>query len=335
MKEKTRTYQNLINGEWISPQSMEYKESVNPSDYRDIIGYVPLSTKNDVDSAVQAAKQAFFSWGKLTGIARGEYLRKTADILEQRVDDIAETLTCEMGKTLVEAKAETLRGVDILRYYVSEGIRSIGDVIPSSDENALLFTSRVPVGVVGLITPWNFPIAIPVHKIAPALIYGNTVVIKSAFETTITAIKVMECFKDAGLPDGVLNLVSGRGSTIGNALCDHPDIKAISFTGSNDVGQRIALKAVQRGVKFQLEMGGKNPVIVTEHADLDLAAEMTVNGSMKSAGQKCTATSRAIVMKEVYEPFREKLIQKLKSITVGNALQVDSYMGACILPCSI
>ncbi|WMX58610.1 alpha-ketoglutaric semialdehyde dehydrogenase GucD [Peribacillus sp. R9-11] len=327
MKVKTRTYQNLINGEWVSPQSGELKESVNPSDNRDIVGYVPVSTKSDVDDAVHAAKQAFQTWRKLPGTARGEYLRKAADILEQRVDDIAKTLTREMGKTLIEAKAETLRGVDILRYYVSEGIRSIGEVIPSGDSEALLFTSRVPVGVVGLITPWNFPVAIPVHKIAPALVYGNTVVIKSAFETTITAIKVMECFKDAGLPDGVLNLVSGRGSTIGNALCDHPDIKAISFTGSNDVGKLIALKAVQRGAKFQLEMGGKNPVIVTEHADLDLAAEMTVNGSMKSAGQKCTATSRAIIVKEVYEPFREKIIQKIKNITVGNALQTGSYMG--------
>src|SRR5206468_332738 len=191
----------------------------------------------------------------------------------------------------------------------------------------LLFTTRVPLGVVGLITPWNFPVAIPVWKLAPALIYGNTVVIKPALETTITAIKVLECFKDAGFPPGVVNLVSGRGSVIGNTLSDHPDVKAISFTGSNEVGHVIASKTVQRGAKHQLEMGGKNPVIVTEHADLDLAAELTVSGSMKSTGQKCTATSRAIVVKEVYEAFRGKVIEKMQSIKVANGMQADSYMG--------
>ncbi|HJV44169.1 MAG TPA: aldehyde dehydrogenase family protein, partial [Bacillota bacterium] len=215
----------------------------------------------------------------------------------------------------------------ILRYYASEGMRSVGEVIPSSDAESLMFTTRVPVGVVGLITPWNFPVAIPVWKMAPALIYGNTVVMKPALEATITALKVFECFKDAGFPPGVVNLVSGRGSIIGNALCDHPDVKAISFTGSNEVGQFIASKAVQRGAKFQLEMGGKNPVIVTKSANLELAAELTVSGSMKSTGQKCTATSRAIVVKEVYDEFRERVIEKIQAIKVANGLQADSYMG--------
>jgi acyl-CoA reductase-like NAD-dependent aldehyde dehydrogenase len=327
IKSEVKTYQNLINGEWVTPQSDKFEASVNPTDYREIVGYVPLSTERDVNDAVQSAKTAFTDWQRLSGSTRGEYLRKTADIIEQRADDIAETLTREMGKTLIEAKGETLRAVAVLRYYSGEGVRSIGEVIPSSDEGALLFTTRVPLGVVGLITPWNFPVAIPVWKMAPALVYGNTVVLKSALETTVTAIKLLECFKEAGFPPGVVNLVSGRGSTIGNALCDHPDVKAISFTGSNEVGQSIALKAVQRGAKFQLEMGGKNPVIVTQHADLELAAELTVSGSMKSTGQKCTATSRAIVVKEVYEAFREKVIQKIKGIKVGNGLQADSYMG--------
>ncbi|RFU65123.1 alpha-ketoglutaric semialdehyde dehydrogenase GucD [Peribacillus glennii] len=327
MKVLSKTYENYINGKWKAPQSGGYKESISPSDKRDIVGYVPVSTIVDVDEAVRAGKQAQIAWRKLSGAARGEYLRKTADILEQRSDEIAETLTREMGKTLVEAKGETLRGVDILRYYANEGMRSIGEVIPSTDQDTLLFTTRAPLGVIGLITPWNFPVAIPVHKMAPALVYGNTIVIKSAFETTVTAIKLLECFIDAGFPPGVVNLVSGRGSTIGNALCEHPDIKAISFTGSNDVGQIIAAKAVKRGVKFQLEMGGKNPVIVTKHADLDLAADLTVSGSMKSAGQKCTATSRAIVVEEVYEAFRDKVLQRIQNIQVGNGLHADSYMG--------
>jgi alpha-ketoglutaric semialdehyde dehydrogenase len=327
MKIMAEQYGNFINGQWIAPQTGEFKESINPADKRDIVGYVPVSAVEDVDVAVRAAKQALADWRKFSGAARGEFLRKTADILEQRRDEIAEILTREMGKTLIDAKGELTRGVDVLRYYASEGVRSIGEVIPSTDQDTLLFTSRVPLGVVGLITPWNFPAMIPLHKMAPALVYGNTIVIKPAFETSITMIKVLGCFIDAGFPQGVVNLVSGRGSTIGNALCDHPDVKAISFTGSNEVGQVIAAKAVKRGVKFQLEMGGKNPVIVTKHADLDVAADLTVSGSMKMAGQKCTATSRAIVVAEVYEAFREKVIKRIKKIKVGNGLQADSYMG--------
>ncbi len=326
-KTEVKTYQNFIDGEWINPGSGKYHSSINPAIPEEIVGYVPLSNTNEVDEAVKAAKTAAKAWRKLSGTTRGDYLRKTADILEQRLDDVAETMTREMGKTLVEAKGETLRAIEALRYYSSEGVRAIGEVIPSNEEGAVLFTSRVPLGVVGLITPWNFPALIPAWKMAPALVYGNTVVIKPAIETTVTAIKVLECFVEAGFPPGVINLVSGRGSTVGNAICDHPDVKALSFTGSNDVGKIIATKAVQRGIKFQLEMGGKNPAIVTSDANLDLAAELVVNGSMKSSGQKCTATSRAIIIKDVYEPFREKVIQKLEEIKVGNGLEPDTYMG--------
>jgi len=327
VKSHAKTYQNRMNGQWVESSSGKVVASLNPADNRDIVGYVPMSAKEDVEQAVSAAKTAAKEWRKMSGPARGEFLRKTAEILEQRLDDIAETMTREMGKTLVEAKGETARAVAILRYYASEGMRAIGEVIPSSEEGAVLFTSRVPLGVVGLITPWNFPVAIPVWKMAPALVYGNTVVIKPALETTVTAIKVVECFVDAGLPAGVINLVSGSGSVIGNELSEHPDVKAISFTGSNQVGCLIASKALARGAKYQLEMGGKNPVIVTQSADLELAAELTVSGSMKSTGQKCTATSRAIVVKEVYDTFREKVIEKIKKIKVGNGLEPDTYMG--------
>lgn len=322
-----KTYRNLINGQWVESDSGKVKASLNPADYREIVGYVQMSTNKDIDNAVLSAHEASKVWRNTSGPARGEHLRKTADILEQRLDDIADTMTREMGKTLAESKGETARGVAILRYYAGEGMRSIGEVIPSNDEEALLFTTRVPLGVVGLITPWNFPIAIPIWKMAPALIYGNTIVIKPALETTVTATKVLECFVDAGFPDGVVNLVSGAGSVIGNALSDHPDVKAISFTGSNEVGRIIALKALTRGAKYQLEMGGKNPVIVTENANLDLAAELTVSGSMKSTGQKCTATSRAIVVKDVYDTFRTKVMDKMKLIKVGNGLDSDTYMG--------
>ncbi|RXT07901.1 alpha-ketoglutaric semialdehyde dehydrogenase GucD [Ammoniphilus sp. CFH 90114] len=327
VKTEVKTYQNLINGQWVDAQKQEVEKSINPADYREIVGYVPLSTAEDVDMAVKAAKSAFPHWSKLSGGARGDVLRKAADLMEQRVNDIAETLTREMGKTLAEAKGEVMRAVAILRYYSSEGMRSIGEVIPSNEEGTLLFTSRSPLGVVGLITPWNFPVAIPIWKMAPALIYGNTVVMKPALEATVTAMKVMECLQEAGFPPGVINVVSGSGSKVGNALTEHPDVKAISFTGSNQVGQLIALKALERGAKYQLEMGGKNPVVVTQNADLELAAELTVSGSMKSSGQKCTATSRAIVVKEVYDEFREKVLQKVKGIKVGNGLAADTYMG--------
>lgn len=327
VKTDIKTYKNLVNNEWIESSSGKVSPSTSPADTREVVGYVQLSEKSDVEKAVIAAKAAFSKWKKLSGPARGEYLRKAADILEQRVDDIGETMAREMGKTLLESKGEVSRGVAILRYYAGEGLRSIGDVIPSSDNDTLLFTSRVPHGVVGLITPWNFPVAIPIWKLAPALVCGNTVVIKPALETTVTAIKVIESLVDAGLPAGVVNLVSGSGSVIGNVICDHPDVKAISFTGSNTVGQSIALKALSRGAKYQLEMGGKNPVIVTEHANLDLAAELTISGAMKSTGQKCTATSRAIVVKEVYNAFREKILEKVQKIKVGNPLRNDTYMG--------
>jgi alpha-ketoglutaric semialdehyde dehydrogenase len=327
VKIDTKTYKNLVNNEWIESSSGKVSPSSSPTDTREIVGYVPLSDERDVEKAVDAAKAAFSGWKKLSGPARGEYLRKAADILEQRVNEIGETMAREMGKTLLESKGEVSRGAAILRYYAGEGLRSIGEVIPSSDTGTLLFTTRVPHGVAGLITPWNFPVAIPIWKLAPALVYGNTVVIKPALETTVTAIKVIECLVDAGFPAGVVNLVSGSGAVIGNALCEHPDVKAISFTGSNAVGRSIAHKALSRGAKYQLEMGGKNPVIVTEHADLDLAAELTVSGAMKSTGQKCTATSRAIVVKEVYHAFREKLLEKVQQIKVGNPLCKDTDMG--------
>jgi len=327
VKTSAMTYHNLIDGSWVQASTGKVEASVSPADTRDVVGFVPMSGKEEVEQAVSAAKAAAKGWRKLSAPARGEYLRKTADVLEQRIDEIAQTMTREMGKTLAEAKGETARAVAILRYYASEGMRAVGEVIPSVDESSLLLTSRVPLGVVGLITPWNFPVAIPVWKMAPALVYGNTVVIKPALETTVTAVKVLECFVDAGIPAGVVNLVSGSGSKVGDELCGHPDVKAISFTGSNEIGSLIASKAVARGAKYQLEMGGKNPVIVTESADLELAAELTVSGCMKSTGQKCTATSRAIVVKEVYDAFLEKVVEKIGKIKVGNPLEADTYMG--------
>ncbi|MED4697343.1 alpha-ketoglutaric semialdehyde dehydrogenase GucD [Peribacillus frigoritolerans] len=329
VKAENKTYVNYINGEWKSSSTNEVQASINPANKNEIVGYSSKSTKDDLDQAVTSAKKAQIAWRKLSAPARGEYLYKVANVLEARLEEVAETMTREMGKTLQEAKGETARGVAILRYYAGEGMRKIGDVIPSTDSEAFMFTSRVPLGVVGVITPWNFPVAIPIWKMAPALVYGNTVVLKPATETAVTAAKVIECFHEAGLPAGVINMVSGSGTIIGQGIIDHPDINGITFTGSDSVGKRVGQGALARGAKYQLEMGGKNPVIVAEDADLDLAVEATINGGLRSTGQKCTATSRVIIQSSVYNVFKEKLLAKVKEIKVGEGLSSDTWMGPC------
>jgi aldehyde dehydrogenase (NAD+) len=304
-------------------------ESINPANKNEIVGFIQRSTEEDVNKAVAAAKRAQKEWRSLSGSERGDYLYKIANSLEQRLDEIAETMTREMGKTLAEAKGETMRGISILRYYAGEGMRKTGDVIPSTDSKALMFTTRVPLGVVGVISPWNFPVAIPIWKMAPALIYGNTVVIKPAQEAAVTAAKIIECMDEAGLPAGVVNLVTGAGSVVGTAIVNHLDVNGITFTGSNATGKKIGQAALARGAKYQLEMGGKNPVIIAADADLDLAVEGTISGGLRSTGQKCTATSRVFVQADVYGEFKEKLLEKVKEITIGNGMAGSTWMGPC------
>ena len=327
---KTKTHLNYINGEWVASETGKIGVSKNPAKKEEVVGSFQLSSANDFDNAATSARAAQKAWQKLAGSVRGDYLLKAASILEERADDVATAMTEEMGKTFPEAKGETLRGVAILRYYAGEGMRSIGDVIPSTDSEALLFSTRVPLGVVGIVTPWNFPVAIPMWKMAPALIYGNAVVIKPASETAITCAKVIECLHDAGIPAGVINMVTGSGATLGPEMANHSDIDAITFTGSNAVGKQLAQIAVERGIKYQLEMGGKNPVIVANDADLDLAVEATISGGLKSSGQKCTATSRVIVQEDVYEEFKEKLLTEVAKITVGDGMDAGTWMGPSV-----
>ena len=324
---ESKTYFNFINGRWVKAESGGMEQSLNPADTRDIVGLVQKSSIEDVDRAVEAAKQAKKAWRKLSGAERGQFLYKAADIMEQRLDEIAECATREMGKTLPEAKGETARGIAILRYYAGEGLRKTGDVIPSTDSSAFMYTDRVPLGVVGVISPWNFPVAIPIWKMAPALIYGNTVVIKPATETAVTCLKIISCFEEAGIPSGVVNAVTGPGSSAGQRLAEHPDVNGITFTGSNQTGKIIGRTAFERGAKYQLEMGGKNPVIIADDADLDSAVEAVISGAFRSTGQKCTATSRVIVLNGVYNRFKEKLLQQTKEITIGDSLKEDVWMG--------
>lgn len=321
------SYFNYIGGQWTEAKSGMTHTHYNPANPSECIGLTANSTAEEVNEAVTQAKQAFLKWKQISPVQRGEILRKAADLMEKQVQEIAETASKEMGKRLVETKGEVLRGAMILRYYAQEGMRKIGELLPSVNPQNTLYSVRVPLGVISVITPWNFPVAIPIWKIAPALVYGNTVVWKAAQETGITAVMLAKVFEQAGLPKGVLNLVSGRGSIVGNAMVEHPDTAAVTFTGSNQVGREIALKAVAQNKKFQLELGGKNPVIVLEDADLDLAAKLTLEGAMKQTGQRCTATSRAYVEASIYDSFMEKLLDKVKQIKVGDSLDETADMG--------
>ncbi|WP_181348107.1 alpha-ketoglutaric semialdehyde dehydrogenase GucD [Thalassobacillus sp. CUG 92003] len=323
------TYMNYVNGQWRGSSSNEVTESNNPAKPDEIVGKVQASTKNDLDEAVEAAKAGQKKWSKMTGAERGNYLFKAADILEQHIEEVALSMTKEMGKTFPEAKGETARGVAILRYYAGEGMRPEGDVIPSTDSSALMFSKRVPLGVVGVITPWNFPVAIPLWKSVPALIYGNAVVLKPASEAAVTAAKVIECFDEAGVPEGVMNLVTGKGSVIGQGLAEHEDVTAVTFTGSNSTGQLIGKTVAARGGKYQLEMGGKNPLIVADDSNVDLAVDAAISGGLKSTGQKCTCSSRVIVQSGIYEKFKQKLLAKVEDIRVGDGLNTDAFMGPC------
>jgi aldehyde dehydrogenase (NAD+) len=326
-----KTYQNFIDGRWLNPVAEGYFPDVNPADTSDVIAQFPDSGVEEIAAAVTSARSALPAWRALTGAQRGGYLYKAAGILERRLDEVAAALTREEGKMLFESKGETNRGVVILRYYAGEGMHGVGEVLPSAmNANTLVLTTRVPLGVVGLITPWNFPVAIPLWKAAPALAYGNTVVLKPAGLAPLTATLVAECFAEAGLPPGVFNLVQGQGRKVGQALVDHPHVNGISFTGSCDVGKRIAQACSARGAKYQLEMGGKNPVICLEDADLNQAIDLTISGAMRSAGHKCTATSRAIVVESVYQEFTKRLVDKVKALRVGPGTDPESYLGPVV-----
>ncbi|MFT9847460.1 aldehyde dehydrogenase family protein [Aneurinibacillus sp. REN35] len=322
-------YNNYINGQWKTPSGENYSTNYNPHN-QEALGEFPLSTAEDVQEAVAAAKQAFPAWKKLSFQQRAAYLQKAADILTSNLQEVGRDLTLEEGKTLAEGIGETQRAISILEYYAAEARQPLGEVIPSANPETFLYTTRVPLGPIGLITPWNFPIAIPVWKMAPALIYGNTIVIKPADITPKSVYHVMKAFDEAGLPAGVVNCVFGRGSVVGAEIVEHEDIKAISFTGSNQVGLQIQERATATGKKVQLEMGGKNPLIVLADADVEKAVSIAINGAFKSTGQKCTATSRVIVEAGVYEAFRDRLVERVQALKVGNPLDDTVFMGPTV-----
>ncbi len=325
-----KRYQLLIDGEWRDPASGKWTPDINPANTDDVIGEFASAGIDDANAAIDAAARAFPGWRATPMVKRGEILHKAANLLEARLEEVAQAMTREEGKTLPESRGETARGVSILRYFAGEASQPDGEIYPTAASNRLLFTRREPVGVCGMITPWNFPIAIPLWKVAPALVYGNTVILKPADLTPLTAWHIADVLNQAGIPKGVFNLVTGAGRLVGNALVDHPTVKAISFTGSNTVGRAIQRKMVERGGKVQLEMGGKNPVVVLDDANLAVAVEMVLRGAMKSTGQKCTATSRVFVEKGVLKPFSEALAEKVKSLRIGDGMDPNTYLGPAV-----
>ncbi|MCG1009736.1 aldehyde dehydrogenase family protein [Salinicoccus sp. ID82-1] len=317
---------NWIDGSWSTPSNSQV-EVYNPSDLNEKVGTVNQGTAEDVFQAERAAKAAQGEWARKTGVKRAEVLYSMASALEENLVELAELGSREMGKPIGEMKGEVTRGIHLLRYYAGEGVRSDGQLIPSSDVDVLQYSKKVPVGLIGLITPWNFPVAIPVWKLAPALICGNAVIWKPAENASLTATRMVELFEEAGLDKGVLNLVIGKGSVVGKAMLEEADLDGVSFTGSENTGLYVAETCAKRNIKFQTEMGGKNAAVIMKDANLDKTIPIVLSGAFKSAGQKCTATSRIIVESDIYDEVIERLQKGVEEITLSNALDADAYLG--------
>jgi alpha-ketoglutaric semialdehyde dehydrogenase len=321
------TFPNYINGEWVSGPTFENR---NPANLDELVGLFVKGSASDVEAAAQAAGAALPAWSALPAPTRGNYLFKVADILDRQFDQIAADMTREEGKTLPEAKGEVRRAINIFRYFGGEGARMPGFLVPSERDRVHMFAIRKPIGVVGLVTAWNLPSAIPAWKMAPALICGNTVVIKPASVAPLSAWRIVEACHQAGIPKGVVNFVAGSGSALGHALVNAKPLKAISFTGSCDVGKWLHAEASKRALRIQLEMGGKNPTIVLADADFNAAVENVVNASFFSTGQKCTATSRAIVEEAIYDRFLDALVERTKKLKVGNGMEPGIDIGPAV-----
>jgi len=325
-----KTYRNFINGEWVESVTHECYENLNPADRSQLVGLFPRSTPEDVNRAVEAASEASKSWRLLPAPKRGEMLFRTARLLLERKDTMAELMTLEMGKILAETRGDVQEAIDMTFYMAGEGRRQFGQTTPSELANKFAMTVRSPLGVCGLITPWNFPMAIPSWKTMPALICGNTVVLKPANDTPLSAYNLVQALEDAGIPRGVVNLVTGYGRELGSPLITHPRVRVVSFTGSTEVGREVSKAGAPDFKRVCLEMGGKNAMIVMDDANLELAIEGAVWGAFGTAGQRCTATSRIVVHKGIYQQFSEILVQRANALLVGNGLNSAVQMGPLI-----
>jgi aldehyde dehydrogenase (NAD+) len=325
-----QTYANYIGGEWVAGANAARHQTRNPADTREVVAEYALATAVEARQALAAAQAAFPAWAGQTPVARGRVLSKASHLLESRKVALAELLTREEGKTLAEAAGEVQRAVDIFRFYGGLSYTLGGQTLPHDLPGNLLYTRREPLGVVALITPWNFPVAIPAWKLAPALVAGNTVVLKPATPAPALALELARALAEAGLPAGVLNVVVGAGREVGHELANHPAVAALSFTGSHAVGRQIHELLARRMARSQMEMGGKNPTLVLADADLDLAVNLVARAAFGLTGQACTATSRVIVERPVAAAFTEKLVARARALKVGPGLAPGVEMGPAV-----
>jgi alpha-ketoglutaric semialdehyde dehydrogenase len=321
---------NFIGGEWVESKSAQILERRNPANQDDVVARVALSTRQEMKEAIVAAKAAYPAWRETPAPARGKILFTAARIMQDQKDELARLLTREEGKALKDSLGEVQRAINILEYSAGEARRLTGETLPSELPKNFSYTMKHPLGVVGLITPWNFPIAIPIWKLAPALVCGNTVVLKPAELTPLCALRLAEIFTEAGLPKGVLNVVLGSGESVGDELVTNPHVQAVSFTGSTAVGQKIYATGAATQKKIQCEMGGKNAVVILKDADLQLALEAVVNGAFASTGQRCTATSRVIIEDSVADEFIAAVVERAKKFRVGDGIDASIDMGPSV-----
>ncbi|PYU14546.1 MAG: aldehyde dehydrogenase family protein [Acidobacteria bacterium] len=321
---------NFINGRWVESRSGRTVERRNPANLDEIIGLAPLSTREETREAIAAARNGFAAWRDTPAPVRGRVIAKAALVMEQQKEELARILTREEGKTVKDSLGEVQKSINILEFMAGEARRMGGETLPSELPKNFAYTMKQPLGVVAAITPWNFPVSIPVWKISPALVAGNTVVFKPATLTPFTGAKVVEIFEQAGVPAGVLNMVVGSGGEVGDELLQHPDVRAVSFTGSNEVGSELYAQGARRMKKCQCEMGGKNPLVILADADLPLAVESSVFGAFASTGQRCTATSRVVVEEKVADTFVAMLVERTRKLKVGNGLDPGVDVGPAV-----
>lgn len=323
-------FQNLINGKWVDAKSGKTFENRNPAKWDEVIGTFPKSGKEDVDEAVKAARAAFEKWRLVPAPKRGDIMRKIGDLLVAKKEEIAKEMTREMGKVLAETLGDVQEGIDTAYYAATEGRRLFGNTVPSELPNKFAMAIRVPIGVAGIITPWNFPMAIPTWKMFPAILSGNTCVFKPASDTPRTATMLVDIMMEAGLPNGVVNIVHGGGREVGTAIVTHPDVDLVSFTGSTVVGKQLSKDAADTLKRVSLELGGKNAQIVMDDADLDLALDGVLWGAFGTTGQRCTATSRLILHEKVFDKFMSMLVDRTTKLKLGDGLLAASQVGPCI-----
>jgi len=325
-----KNFQNFINGRWVDAKSGKTFENRNPANWDEVVGLFPKSGREDVEAAVKAARAAFATWRLVPAPKRGDILRKVGDIMVARKEELARQMTREMGKVLAETRGDVQEGIDTAYYASSEGRRLFGHTVPSELANKFNMAMRVPIGVAGIVTPWNFPMAIPTWKIFPALLCGNTVVFKPASDTPATATSLVEILMEAGIPEGAVNIVHGGGGEVGMGIVGHPDVDLVSFTGSTGVGIKITETAAPTLKRVSLELGGKNAQFVMPDANMNLALDGVVWGAFGTTGQRCTATSRLILHEKIHDLFVEMLVKRVNALKLGDGLKDGVEVGPCV-----